>query len=297
MQEWTNLALDAARVRGATFADARVMDIRLRDLSTKNGQVGTLAESESFGLGVRVMAQGCWGFSSTDRLTREGVQACAARAVAIARASALAKRHDVVLVPEDSHVDTWQNPFIKDPFAISLERQLDLLLAADAEMRRVSGVTLSETSMQFRRIEQWYASTIGSQIPHLKMQSGAGIVAMSFAGNEIQKRSYPASFGGQHELAGYELIESLDLVAHAPRRAEEAVALHQAPLCPEGQRTIILESSQLGLQIHESIGHPIELDRVLGMEANFAGMSFLTLDKLGNARYASPIAHVVSHAG
>ena len=296
MQEWANLALDTARVRGATFADARVVDIRLRDLSTKNGQVGNLSESESLGLGVRVMTQGCWGFSSTDHLTREGVQACPARAVAIARASALAKRPDVVLVPEDSYVDTWQNPFIKDPFAIPLERQLDLLLAADAEMRRVAGVTLAETSMQFRRIEQWYASSIGSRIHQLKMQSGAGIVATSFAGTEIQKRSYPASFGGQHQLAGYELIESLDLVAHAPRLAEESVALHQAPMCPEGQRTIILESSQLGLQIHESIGHPIELDRVLGMEANFAGTSFLTLEKLGKLRYASDIVNVVADA-
>jgi len=296
MQEWANLALDTARLRGATFTDARVMDIRLRDLSTKNGDVGTLAESESLGLGVRVMVQGCWGFASTDRLTREGVQACAARAVAIARASALAKRHDVVLVPEQAWVDTWQNPFIKDPFAIPLERQLDLLLAADAEMRRVAGVTLAETSMQFRRIEQWYASSLGSRIHQLKMQSGAGIVATSFAGTEIQKRSYPASFGGQHQLAGYELIESLDLVAHAPRLAQEAVALHQAPMCPEGQRTIILESSQLGLQIHESIGHPIELDRVLGMEANFAGMSFLTLEKLGKLRYASDIVNVVADA-
>jgi TldD protein len=216
--------------------------------------------------------------------------------VAIARASALAKRHDVVLVPEETYVDTWQNPFIKDPFAIPLERQLGLLLAADAEMRRVDGVTLAETSMQFRRIEQWYASSLGSRIHQLKMQSGAGIVATSFAGNEIQKRSYPASFGGQHQLAGYELIESLDLVGHAPRIAEEAVALHQAPQCPEGRRTIILESSQLGLQIHESVGHPIELDRVLGMEANFAGMSFLTLDKLGKLRYGSDIVNVVADA-
>jgi TldD protein len=296
MQEWANLALETARVRGASFADARVMDIRQRDLSTKNGQVGNLSESESLGLGVRVMAQGCWGFASTDQLSKEGVQACAARAVNIARASALAKKRDVVLVPEQAYVDTWQNPFVKDPFAIPLERQLDLLLAADAEMRRVAGVTLSETSMQFRRIEQWYASTIGSQIHQLKMQSGAGIVAMSFAGNEIQKRSYPASFGGQHELTGYELIESLDLVGHAPKIAEEAAALHKAAKCPEGQRTIILESSQLGLQIHESIGHPIELDRVLGMEANFAGMSFLTLDKLGKLRYGSDIVNVVADA-
>ena len=296
MQEWASLALETARVRGATFADTRVMDVRLRDLSTKNGQVGTLAESESLGIGVRVIADGSWGYASTDRLTREGVQACAAHAVAIARASALAKLHDAVMVPEQAYVDTWQNPFVKDPFEIPLERQLDLLLAADREMRRVKDLTLAETSMQFRRIEQWYASTIGSRIHQVKVQSGAGIVATSFAGDEIQKRSYPNSFGGQHQLAGYELVESLDLVGNALRVAEEAVALHKAAQCPEGERTIILESSQLGLQIHESVGHPIELDRVLGMEANFAGMSFLTLDKLGKLRYASDIVNVVADA-
>jgi TldD protein len=296
MYEWVILALETASARGASFADARVMDIRQRDLSTKNGEIGNLAEMESLGLGLRAMAQGCWGFAATDRLTKEGVQACAARAVNIARASALAKKHDIVLAPETSYIDSWQNPFIKDPFAIPLERQLDLLLAADAEMRRVPGVTLAEGSMQFRRIEQWYASTLGSRIHQLKMHSGAGIVATSFAGNEIQKRSYPASFGGQHELAGYELIESLDLVGHAAQISEEAAALHKATLCPEGRRTVILEGSQLGLQIHESIGHPIELDRVLGMEANFAGMSFLTLEKLGKLRYGSDIVNVVADA-
>ena len=128
------------------------------------------------------------------------------------------------------------------------------------------------------------------------MQSGAGIVATAFSGNEIQKRSYPNSFGGQHMLCGYELIESLDLARHAPRIAEEAVALHSAAQCPEGQRTIILDGSQLGLQIHESIGHPIELDRVLGMEANFAGMSFLTVDKLRKLKYGSEIVNVVADA-
>ena len=296
MQDWTNWALDTARVRGASYADARVMDLRQRDLSTKNGEVGTLAEAESLGIGVRVIAEGAWGFASTDRLTREGVQACAAQAVAIARASALAKRHDVVLAPEQAYVDTWQNPYIKDPFRIPLERQIDLLLAADAEMRRVTGVTLTETSMQFRRIEQLFASSIGSLIHQVKMQSGCGIAATSFAANEIQKRTYPNSFGGQHMLQGYELVEALDLVGHAQRVGEEAVALHKAAQCPEGVRTILLDGGQLGLQVHESVGHPIELDRVLGMEANFAGMSFLTLDKLRTLRYGSDIVNVVADA-
>ncbi len=296
MQDWANWALETARVRGATYADARVMDTRQRELSTKNGEVGTLAESESLGIGVRVIAEGAWGFASTDRLTRKGVQACAAQAVAIAKASALAKRHDVVLAPERAYVDTWQGPCKKDPFKIPLERQLELLMAADAEMRKVAGVTLTETSMRFRRIEQLFASSLGSVIRQTKTQSGCGIVATSFAANEIQKRSYPNSFGGQHVLAGYELVESLDLVSHAQRVAEEAVALHAAAQCPEGVRTIILDSSQLGLQVHESIGHPIELDRVLGMEANFAGMSFLTLDKLRTLRYGSEIVNAVADA-
>ncbi len=296
MNDWAHIAVGTALVRGATYADARVMDIRQRDISTKNGAVGTVVESESLGIGVRVIASGAWGFAATDRLTREGVQACAAEAVAIAKASALAKTHNVVLAAELAHVDTWQSPFIKDPFRIPVERQIDLLLAADKEMRRVKGVTLAEGSMSFRRIEQFFASSIGSAIHQVKMLSGAGIVATSFAEKEIQKRSYPNSFGGQHMESGYELVESLDLPGNAQRVGEEAVALHSALQCPEGASTIILESAQLGLQIHESIGHPIELDRVLGQEANFAGMSFLTVDKLRKLRYGSEIVNVVADA-
>jgi TldD protein len=296
MQAWANSALETAKRRGAKYSDARVMDIRGREISTKNGEVGTLAEYESLGIGIRVIADGAWGFSSTDRLTREGIDACAAEAVAIAKASALAKRENVSLAPEKAYVDTWQNPFLKDPFRIPVERQIDLLLAADKEMRRVKGITLAEGSMSFRRIEQLFVSSIGSSIHQIKMQSGAGIVATSFAGSEIQKRSFPNSFGGQHMLQGYELVESLDLVGNAPRIAEECVALHSAAQCPEGQKTIILGSSQLGLQIHESIGHPIELDRVLGMEANFAGMSFLTTEKLRHLQYGSDVVNVVADA-
>jgi TldD protein len=188
MQDWANSAIETARRRGASYADARVMDIRHRDISVKNGEVGTLAESESLGIGIRVIAGGAWGFSSTDRLTREGIDACAAEAVAIAKASALAKRENVSLAPEQAHVDTWQNPFLKDPFRIPVERQIALLLAADKEMRRVKGVTVAEGSMSFRRIEQIFVSSIGSSIHQIKMQSGAGIVATSFAGTEIQKR-------------------------------------------------------------------------------------------------------------
>src|SRR5690349_18749649 len=226
-------SLDIARIRGATYADARVMHLRQRDLTTKNGQVGTLAQSESIGVGVRVLASGAWGFASTDRMTREGVAACAAQAVSIAKASALVKRGDVVMASEGAYVDSWQSPFRKDPFEILLETQLALLLAADAEMRRVKGVTLTETGMQFRKIDSWFASSIGSRIHQRKVISGCGISATSFRNDEIQKRSYPNSFGGQHALQGYELVESLDLLRHAPMVAEEALALHSAAQCPQ----------------------------------------------------------------
>jgi TldD protein len=296
MWDLSTHAIDTAQLRGASYADVRVMHIRQRDLTTKNGQVGTLAQSESIGLGIRVLANGAWGFASTDRLTREGVAACAAQAVSIAKASALAKRGDVVLAAEDAYIDSWQSPFRKDPFEIPLETQLDLLLAADAAMRDIKGVTLSETGMQFRKIDSWFASSIGSRIHQRKIISGCGIAATSFQDEEIQKRSYPNSFGGQYALQGYEMVESLELLKHAPRIAEEAAALHSAAQCPEKTGTVILGASQLGLQIHESIGHPIELDRVLGQEANFAGTSFLTLNKLNKLRYASDIVNVVADA-
>jgi TldD protein len=242
------------------------------------------------------LANGAWGFASTDRLTRQGVSACAAQAVSIAKASALAKRGNVEMVEEAAFVDSWQSPFCKDPFEIPLETQLALLLAADAEMSRVKGVTLTETGMQFRKIDSWFASSIGSRIHQRKMITGCGIAATSFKGDEIQKRSYPNSFGGQHSLEGYELVESLELLKHAGRVGEEAAALHSAAQCPERTGTLILGGSQLGLQIHESVGHPIELDRVLGQEANFAGTSFLTLDQLNKLRYGSEIVNVVADA-
>jgi TldD protein len=296
MWELAAHSLDIARLRGASYADVRVMDLRQRDLTTKNGEVGTLAQLESIGLGIRVLANGAWGFASTDQLTRDGVAACAARAVAIAKASALAKRGDVVLAQEQAYVDSWVSPCRKDPFEIPLETQLALLLAADAEMRRIKGVTLTETGMQFRKIDSWFASSIGSRIHQRKVITGCGMAATSFQGQGIQKRSYPNSFGGQHSLQGYELVESLALLKNAPIIAEQAAALHSAAQCPEKTGTLILGGSQLGLQIHESVGHPIELDRVLGEEANFAGTSFLTLDQLNKLRYGSDIVNVLADA-
>ena len=296
MKQIADWALNAALQHGASYADARIVDERGRSLATKNGKIGHASDAESQGIGIRVIADGAWGFAASKDLTRATVESTAARALAIAKASSQVKKEDVRLAPERPVTADWATPCRIDPFSISIEQNLELLLKVDAELRAVSGVTLAETGMNFKREESWFASSESANIHQIKYSTGAGYSTYAFAGTEIMKRSYPNSFGGQWQNKGYELIEELRLVENARRVAEEAVALHKAEQCPEGSFTIILDSSQLGLQIHESVGHPIELDRVLGMEANFAGTSFLTLDKLGKLRYGSDLVNVVADA-
>jgi TldD protein len=296
MKQIAGWALDVCHAQGVQYAEIRIVDDRQRALSTKNGKVGYVSDSESLGAGIRVLANGAWGFAATEDLTREGIEITAGRALEIARSSARVKQEDVRLAPEKAYVDDWSSPCRIDPFTTSVEQNIDLLLKIDAELRAVAGITLAEANLNCRRYEQWFYNTDGSDIHQVKTTVGAGYAAYAFAGTEIMKRSFPNSFGGQWQDKGYELVEGLKLLENARRIAEEAVALHKADQCPQGNYDIILDSSQLGLQIHESIGHPIELDRVLGMEANFAGMSFLTTEKLRKLKYGSDIVNVVADA-
>jgi TldD protein len=296
MKDLALRALDAASRPGVTYADVRAIETRDRDVTTKNGKAGNVSSSESQGIGIRVLASGCWGFAASSDLTKEGIERAASLAIEIARSGVAAKKADVSLAPESGYQATWVSPCAIDPFSIPVDQNLAALLAVDTELRRDSAISLAETAMRFVWQRQVFASTLGSLIDQTRTTSGAGFSALCYKDGQIQKRSFPSSFGGQHQLKGYELVEELDLLRHAPRIAEEAVALHSAPQCPEGEFDLILDSSQLGLQIHESIGHPIELDRVLGTEANYAGMSFLTLDRLHHLRYGSGIVNVVCDA-
>ena len=296
MKDLALRALDAASRSGVTYADVRAIETRDRDVTTRNGKAGNVSSSESQGIGIRALASGCWGFAATSDLTKDGIQRAASLAIEIARSGVAAKKADVSLAPEASYQATWVSPCAIDPFSIPVDRNLAALLAVDAELRRNPAISLAETAMRFVRQRQVFASTPGSLIDQTRTTSGAGFSALCYKNGEIQKRSFPNSVGGQHQLKGYELVGGLDLLRHAPRIAEEAVELHSAPQCPEGEFDLILDSSQLGLQIHESIGHPIELDRVLGSEANYAGMSFLTLDQLHHLRYGSEIVNVVCDA-
>jgi TldD protein len=296
MKDLALRALDAVARGGVTYADVRAIETREREVTTKNGKAGHVSGAESQGIGIRVLAFGCWGFAATDDLSKDGIESAATLALEIARAGTAAKKADVALAPEDKYQATWVSPCAIDPFSIPVDSNLAVLLAVDQEVRRNSAISLAEANMHFERRRQVFASTLGSLIDQTRTSSGAGFSALCYKDGEIQKRSYPNSFGGQYQLKGYELVEQLDLLRHAPRIAEEAVALHSADQCPEGEFDLILDSSQLGLQIHESIGHPIELDRVLGTEANYAGMSFLTLDQLRHLRYGSEIVNVVCDA-
>ena len=234
MKQIAAWALDTAKLRGATLAEARIVDERHRALATKNGRIGNASDSESLGIGIRVIAADAFGFAATDDLSREGVQDCAAKAVDIAKASATVQAQQLRMAPEPAHQAEWASPCKIDPFSIPIEKNLELLFAIDTELRRNQGVTLAEANLNFRRYEQWFFSTEGSEIHQTVISSGAGYAAHSFAGTEIQKRSYPNSFGGQYQNRGYELIDELKLLEHAPEIAEQAVALHSADQCPEG---------------------------------------------------------------
>src|SRR3990167_768739 len=177
MREYAEKVLSHLDRRAVQYADVRVVDTRLRDLSTKNGKMGTTSSEESLGLGVRVLAQGCWGFASTDNLSKDSLAAVAARALEIARASALAKKTNVVLAPEEKIVAIWTSPYRIDPFSTSVEANLDLLLRADAEMRSVPGITLAEASLHFRRTRQLFMSTEGSVLDQTRVITGVGIEA------------------------------------------------------------------------------------------------------------------------
>ena len=296
MEQLAQLALDVATSQGATYADVRINSEKSEYLEVKQGKVGSITNSLSEGFGVRVIADGMWGFAASSLPTPEKVKQIAAEAVRVARASAVVNTKPVELAPVEAHTATWKNEVATDPFSVPLEKKLDILFAADAEMRSVKGASITQGTMHFWREEQHFASTEGSRIDQVITQSGAGIATTAVGEHEVQVRSYPASFGGQYENRGFELIEELQFAQNARRVAEEAVQLLSAPRCPAGTATIILEGSQLALQVHESCGHPTELDRVFGSEANYAGTSFMTPEKLNTLRYGARLVNLVADA-
>jgi TldD protein len=295
LREIIERALNVAQLRGATYADARVVRREDESISVKNGIVEALGHGQDQGFGVRVIADGAWGFASSAVLTTAEAERVAALAVSIAQASALFKMQDVDLGPPVVSQGEYHTPIIMDPFTVPLERKIETLLKADALMRQAPGVQVARGEMVFIRERKTFASTEGSWVEQEIVESGCGVEATAVGDGEVQVRSYPNSVGRHQMTRGYEFVDEMDLVGHAERIGAEADALLHADTCPSGVMTVVIGGPQLALQVHESCGHPIELDRVFGTEASFAGTSFLTPDKLGGTfRYGSPVVNLTA---
>jgi TldD protein len=283
-------AVEAALAAGARYADARVMHRRYESMSARNGDVEELTQDENAGLGVRALVGSGWGFFAVPDLDTGSVRQAGARAAAIAAASASVAGPAADLVPIPVRTASWASDCAVDPLAVALSDKGDLLVAATKEMHQ-GGADQAQALYQIWDTRKWFVSSEGHRIDQHIRECGAGISATVIGADETQRRSYPC-YRGQYGTRGWELVTELDLTAHAARVADEARALLTAPACPAGETDLILGSEQLALQIHESVGHAIELDRILGWEAAFAGTSWLDLAKLGNLTYGSELMNI-----
>lgn len=284
--------LDTADVQ---YGDVRVVLRRTEDFQVKNGTLEAWSDEEELGFGIRVLVDGFWGFAAANELTAEQATRTATQAIAVARASAVVGGHKVHLAPQRTFVTEMVGPCVVDPFSLSAEAKIDYLLAATEALHH-PGVSFTMGMLGAMREEKVFASTEGALISQARTEAGGGIAAVAVMAGDVQTRSYPSAGLGSWTQGGFETIRALDLAGHAPRLGEEAVALLSAPVCPAGERNIILDVDQMAIQVHESVGHPTELDRILGSEASYAGTSFLTPADRDHLRYGSDLVTVVADA-
>ncbi len=280
---------------GAVYADARVTARTTRSINVQNADVEDISLGEDTGVGVRALIGSSWGFFATDQLTTAAARRAGERAAEIARASASVPGAPIELADVPIDQATWVTPHEQHPMQVSMADQADLLVASTRTMLEVPEVKLARGSLEFWDIHTWLVSSQGHRIDQTLVLSGGGISAMAIGDGETQIRSYPQSFG-QFESGGWETVLAWDYLGNAPRMADEAAALLTAAEMEECRKPLILEGSQVALQIHESVGHAIELDRILGWEAAFAGTSHLELAKLGQHRYGSELMNITADA-
>ena len=287
VRDLSERALDAASAAGASYADCRIINRTVQRLTVKNGAVAAVELFEDEGIGIRVIAGGAWGFAGVDDLSGREHRGGCPPGRRIAKASSRVNRIPVRLAPAPALVGEYRTPFVRDPFGVSLDEKVDLLMRTDAAMSGVAQIRVRECSLEFVREIAISQAAKEPCIDQTIIESGGGMDATATSDDEVQTRSFPNSFGRHQVCSGWEAIEAFDLPGNAGRIAEEAVALLTAAECPAGTMTVILDATQAALQVHELCGHPTELDRVLGHEAAYAGTSFLTPDLLGTFRYGS----------
>ena len=284
MRDLCVVAVEAATAAGAEYADARVVIKRDQLVATKNGRVDRMADAESEGIGVRVLVNGAWGFACDRRLTDEGARNAATRACSFARAAA--GRHSRALAPLEARSGRHESGVERDPFAVPLADKVDLCLRADAALQGPD-VIVRQVMVRARREHKLLLSSEGTEVEQILTESGAGMDCAAARDGVFPLRSYPSAHVGSSCQSGWEYVDGLRLVEEAPRVAEQAAALVRADPCPSGVTDVVLDGDQVALQVHESVGHPTELDRVYGTEASYAGTSFLKPHDLGSLRYGS----------
>jgi TldD protein len=283
VRDLCGIAVDAALGAGASYADARAVLRRSQSVATKNGAVDAVHDVESEGIGVRVLVGGAWGFACDRRLDAAGARDAALRAVAFARA---AGGRTTQLAPVEPATGSYRTQVEIDPFSVSLADKVELCLRAEEALQRPE-VKVAEASVRALKEHKVLLTSDGADIEQELVECGGGIDAMAIGDGIAQIRSYPSAHGGTSAQAGWEYVLGLGLEREAPRVAEQAAALLQAPECPSDVLDVVIDHEQMQLQVHESVGHPTELDRVLGFEASYAGTSFLHPGDLGALRYGS----------
>ena len=294
MFEVAAMAVEAALAAGARYADARAMHQQAESMSARNADIEDLVQRESVGIGVRALVGSSWGFVAVPDPTDAEARRAGARGAAGARASARGAGPAGARGPVGVRHDSWANPCEEDPLSVPLGEKGDLLVGVTATMR-AAGVSIAEASYQAWDTTKWFVSSEGARIEQRIRECGAAMSATAIGDGETQRRSYPG-IRGQYGTRGWELVRSLDLPGNAERIAAEAQALLTAPVCPAGETDLILGSEQMALQIHESVGHAVELDRILGWEAAFAGTSWLDLAQLGSLRFGSDLMTITADA-
>ncbi|HEX6230136.1 MAG TPA: TldD/PmbA family protein [Actinomycetota bacterium] len=289
-------AVQAARAAGADYADGRIVAEETESITVRNQEMEGIDRSTSEGIGLRVLVDGYWGFAATARPEPVEIERTARLAVEIARAASRLPMEPVRLAEVGPVTGTWHSTMQEDPFHVPLEEKIALLMESTRRMQAVPGLAFAEGGIDLFRRHTWLATSEGSQIEQTTVHSGAGIEAVALGEGELQRRSFPNSFRGHVAAAGWEHVQKLGLIEEAERTATEAVELLSAPPCPSEVTTLVLDSGQLELQIHESIGHPVELDRVLGMEEAYAGSSFVRPEDRGRLRYASDLVSITADA-
>jgi TldD protein len=283
MEEIAGDALDAAVRGGAAYADVRAMRRRMEHVRTRDGAIESSGEERNSGFGIRVLVDGAWGFAAHEGLDGETIDSVAAAAVQAARAAATVSRRRVELAPNPVARDRYTTPLTRNPFEVTAEEKADLALRADAAIRAGAAVKVSSAELLVFHTDCWFVSSEGAHIHQEIVECGASLLA--FAGGEgtPARRTF-----SNYAQAGWEFVDSLQIVEHGLRVGQEATELLAAPFVEPGVTDIVLGSEQLALMVHETCGHPTELDRVLGYEDAFAGGSFLQPADLGVLRYGSP---------